>query len=451
MKKFIETILNIYNIEELRGRILTTLTLLLVYRLGAQVVLPGIDSVQLAELANRTDGGGLLGILNAFTGGAFANASVFALGIMPYISASIVVQLMGIAVPYLQKLQKEGESGNKKRTQITRWLTILICVVQAPAYLYGLSALGVPDSAFVIGRGPIFMISSVIILVTGTIFAMWLGEKITDKGIGNGISLLIMVGIIANLPLSFTQEFVSRVSENNGGLMMILIELLLWVVIILLSVLLVMAVRQIPVQYARRSAAGTNEKNVFGSRQYIPLKLNASGVMPIIFAQALMFAPAYLGGAFGDSGVGQWLQTNFSDIFGLWYNILFAVLIIIFTYFYTAITVPTNKMSDDLKRSGGFVPGIRPGSETSEFLDTVMSHITFPGSLYLAAIAVFPAVVVKLIGMQQGWALFYGGTSLLIMVGVAIDTIQQVNSYLLNRHYDGLMSKTIRNRRTGTI
>lgn len=451
MKKFIETILNIYNIDELRGRILTTLTLLLVYRLGAQVVLPGIDSVQLAELANRTDGGGLLGILNAFTGGAFANASVFALGIMPYISASIVVQLMGIAVPYLQKLQKEGESGNKKRTQITRWLTILICVVQAPAYLYGLSALGVPDSAFVIGRGPIFMISSVIILVTGTIFAMWLGEKITDKGIGNGISLLIMVGIIANLPLSFTQEFVSRVSENNGGLMMILIELVLWVVIILLSVLLVMAVRQIPVQYARRSAAGTNEKNVFGSRQYIPLKLNASGVMPIIFAQALMFAPAYLGGAFGDSGVGQWLQTNFSDIFGLWYNILFAVLIIIFTYFYTAITVPTNKMSDDLKRSGGFVPGIRPGSETSEFLDTVMSHITFPGSLYLAAIAVFPAVVVKLIGMQQGWALFYGGTSLLIMVGVAIDTIQQVNSYLLNRHYDGLMSKTIRNRRAGTI
>jgi preprotein translocase subunit SecY len=427
------------------------LTLLLVYRLGAQVVLPGIDSVQLAELANRTDGGGLLGILNAFTGGAFANASVFALGIMPYISASIVVQLMGIAVPYLQKLQKEGESGNKKRTQITRWLTILICVVQAPAYLYGLSALGVPDSAFVIGRGPLFMISSVIILVTGTIFAMWLGEKITDKGIGNGISLLIMVGIIANLPLSFTQEFVSRVSENNGGLMMILIELVLWVVIILLSVLLVMAVRQIPVQYARRTAAGTNEKNVFGSRQYIPLKLNASGVMPIIFAQALMFAPAYLGGAFGDSTVGQWLQTNFSDIFGLWYNILFAVLIIIFTYFYTAITVPTNKMSDDLKRSGGFVPGIRPGNETSEFLDTVMSHITFPGSLYLAAIAVFPAVVVKLIGMQQGWALFYGGTSLLIMVGVAIDTIQQVNSYLLNRHYDGLMSKTSRNRRAGTI
>ena len=448
MKKFIETILNIYNIQELRGRIITTLSLLLVYRLGAQIVLPGIDSVQLAALSSRADGGGLLGILNAFTGGAFANASVFALGIMPYISASIVVQLMGIAVPYLQKLQKEGESGNKKRNQITRWLTILICVVQAPAYLYGLSALGVPDSAFILGRGPLFMISSVIILVTGTIFAMWLGEKITDKGIGNGISILIMVGIIANLPLSFTQEFVSRVSENNGGLMMILIELVIWVVIILLSILLVMAVRQIPVQYARRTAAGTNEKNVFGSRQYIPLKLNASGVMPIIFAQALMFAPAYIGGAMGETTVGQWMQTNFSDIFGLWYNVLFALLIIIFTYFYTAITVPTNKMSDDLKRSGGFVPGIRPGNDTSEFLDTVMSHITFPGSLFLASVAVFPAVVVKLFGMQQGWALFYGGTSLLIMVGVAIDTIQQVNSYLLNRHYDGLMSKTGKNRRT---
>jgi len=278
---------------------------------------------------------------------------------------------------------------------------------------------------------------------------MWLGEKITDKGIGNGISLLIMVGIIANLPLSFTQEFVSRVSENNGGLMLILIELVLWVVIILLSVLLVMAVRQIPVQYARRTSGGTTQQNISGSRQYIPLKLNASGVMPIIFAQALMFAPVYLGSFIGNSDFGQWMQTEFSDIFGLWYNILFGLLIIIFTFFYTAITVPTNKMSDDLKRSGGFVPGIKPGNETSNYLDTIMSHITFPGSLFLAAIAVFPAIVVKLIGMQQGWALFYGGTSLLIMVGVAIDTIQQINSYLLNRHYDGLM-KTGKNRRTIT-
>ena len=441
MKNFLETLINIYNISELRQRIGVTLFLLLVYRLGAQVVIPGIDSVQLASLAQKSDAGGLLGILNAFTGGAFANASVFALGIMPYISASIVVQLMGIAVPYLQKLQKEGESGRKTINQITRWLTIAICIVQAPAYLFGLSALGVPDSAFILGRGPLFIFSSVTILVTGTIFAMWLGEKITDKGIGNGISLLIMVGIIANLPLSFTQEFVSRVSENNGGLMLILIELVLWVVIILLSVLLVMAVRQIPVQYARRTSGGTTQQNISGSRQYIPLKLNASGVMPIIFAQALMFAPVYLGSFLGNSDFGHWMQTEFSDIFGL--------LIIIFTFFYTAITVPTNKMSDDLKRSGGFVPGIKPGNETSNYLDTVMSHITFPGSLFLAAIAVFPAIVVKLIGMQQGWALFYGGTSLLIMVGVAIDTIQQINSYLLNRHYDGLM-KTGKNRRTIT-
>lgn len=439
MKKFIETLVNIYKIEELRNRIGLTLSILLIYRLGAQIVLPGIDSIQLASLASRTDGGGLLGILNAFTGGAFANASIFALGIMPYISASIVVQLMGIAIPYLQKLQKEGESGRKAINQITRWLTIGICIVQAPAYLFGLSALGVPDSAFVIGKGPLFMFSSISILVTGTIFAMWLGEKITDKGIGNGISLLIMVGIIATLPLSFAQEFVSRVSENNGGLMMILIEMILWVVIILLSVLLVMAVRQIPVQYARRSSGGSNNNVAVGSRQYIPLKLNASGVMPIIFAQALMFAPTYAGSLMGDSDVGVWLQANFSDIFGLWYNIVFGLLIIIFTYFYTAITVPTNKMSDDLKRSGGFVPGIRPGNDTSDFLDNVMSHITFPGSLFLAGLAVFPAIVVKVMGMQQGWALFYGGTSLLIMVGVAIDTIQQVNSYLLNRHYDGLM------------
>ena len=440
MRKLLETLYNIYKIEELRDRVVLTLSLLLVYRLGAQVVLPGIDPIQLSELSERTDGGGLLGILNAFTGGAFANASIFALGIMPYISASIVVQLMGIAVPYLQKLQKEGESGRKTINQITRWLTIAICVVQAPAYLYGLSALGVPESAFILGKGPLFIFSSVIILVTGTIFAMWLGEKITDKGIGNGISLLIMVGIIANLPQSFTQEFVSRVSENNGGLMLVLIELVLWIVIILLSILLTLAVRRIPVQYARRQAGGSStDRTVYGSRQYIPLKLNASGVMPIIFAQAIMFAPAYIGGALGDTSAGLWMQTNFSDIFGLWYNVLFSVLIIVFTYFYTAITVPTNKMSDDLKRSGGFVPGIRPGNETSEYLDRVMSHITFPGSIFLAIIAIFPAIVVKLIGIQQGWALFYGGTSLLIMVGVAIDTIQQVNSYLLNRHYDGLM------------
>lgn len=437
MKKFIEIITNIWKIEELRSRIMVTLGLLLVYRFGAQVVLPGVDTTQLAELANQTETG-ILGILNAFTGGAFANASVFALGIMPYISASIVVQLMGIAIPYLQKLDKEGESGRKTKTQITRWLTILICIVQAPAYLYSLGALGVPDSAFLLGKGLNFIVPSVIILVTGCVFAMWLGEKITDKGIGNGISLLIMIGIIATLPQAFIQEAASRLN-GNGGPMLILVELIIWFVVILASVLLVMATRKIPVQYARRTASGGYEKNVMGSRQYIPLKLNASGVMPIIFAQAIMFAPGLIGSTFNDTAAGQWMEVQFSDIFGLAYNILFAVLIIIFTYFYTAITVPTNKMADDLKRSGGFIPGIRPGKETADFLDKVMSLITLPGSVFLAILAVFPAIVVKLMDIQANWALFYGGTSLLIMVGVAIDTVQQVNSYLLNRHYDGLM------------
>ncbi|MCT8338629.1 preprotein translocase subunit SecY [Luteirhabdus pelagi] len=443
--KFIDTLKNVWRIEELRNRIMVTLGLLLVYRFGAQVVLPGIDASKLAEFAGKFDTGGIGGLLNAFTGGAFANASVFALGIMPYISASIVVQLMQIAVPYLQKLQKEGESGRKKITQITRWLTIGICLVQAPSYLAGLPALGVPTEAFILGQTPMFYVSSVIILVTGTIFAMWLGEKITDKGVGNGISILIMVGIIATLPQSFAQEFASRVLESNGGLIMILIELVIWFVIILASVMLVMAVRKIPVQYARRTASGNYEKNIFGARQFIPLKLNASGVMPIIFAQAIMFVPAAVAGL-SDSNFAQTLQATFSDIFGLWYNLVFAALIIIFTYFYTAITVPTNKMADDLKRSGGFIPGIKPGSETAEFLDRVMSQITLPGSIFLALIAVFPAFVVKLMGIQQGWALFYGGTSLLIMVGVAIDTMQQINSYLLNRHYDGLM-KTGKNRK----
>ena len=446
--KFIETIKNVWKIEELRDRIILTLGLLLVYRFGAQVVLPGIDASQLGGLQDST-GEGLLGLLNAFTGGAFANASVFALGIMPYISASIVVQLMGIAIPYLQKLQKEGASGQKKITQITRWLTIGICLVQAPGYLASLPSLGIPQSAFLLGQSFTFYFSSVVILVTGCIFAMWLGEKITDKGIGNGISLLIMVGIIATLPQSFVQEFTSRVTENNGGPMLILIELIVWFVIILASVMLVMAVRKIAVQYARRTQSGGYEKNVFGSRQFLPLKLNASGVMPIIFAQAIMFVPSLIGNSLSDTSVGAWMQTAFSDLFGFWYNVVFALLIIIFTYFYTAITVPTNKMADDLKRSGGFIPGIRPGSETSEYLDKIMSQITLPGSIFLALIAIFPAIIVKLMGIQQGWALFFGGTSLLIMVGVAIDTMQQINSYLLNKHYDGLM-KTGKNRKAVT-
>ena len=436
MIEFIQTLRNIWSIDELKNRILITLFFLIIYRLGAQVVLPGVDYNIIANAQIAGDGG-LLGLLNAFTGGAFANASVFALGIMPYISASIVVQLMGVALPYLQKLQKDGESGRKKITQITRWLTIAICIVQAPAYLFGLGALGVPDTAFILGKGPFFLIPAVIILVTGCIFAMWLGEKITDKGIGNGISLLITVGIIAALPLSFTQEVISQLS-GSGGLIMIAIEFVIWVIVIALCVLLVLAVRQIPVQYARRSASGSTSSGIFSKRQYIPLRLNASGVMPIIFAQAIMFAPAYLGQLIGGS-FGLWMQSSFSNMFGLAYNILFGLLIIIFTFFYTAITVPTNKMADDLKRSGGFIPGIKPGTQTADFLDKIMSLITFPGSIFLAILSVFPAIIVALMNIQQGWALFYGGTSLLIMVGVAIDTIQQINAYLLNKHYDGLM------------
>ncbi len=442
--KFIETLKNIWKIEALRSRILVTLGFLLVYRFGAHIPLPGIDASQLNQLADNTQSG-LLGLLNAFTGGAFAKASILALGIMPYISASIVVQLMGIAVPYLQKLQKEGESGRKKINQITRWLTIAITLVQAPSYLASLPALGIPESAFLLGYSTLFWTSSIIILTTGTVFAMWLGEKITDKGIGNGISLLIMVGIIARMPVAFLQEFSSRVTESNGGLILILIEVIIWLLVIMASILLVLAVRQIPVQYARRSASGVMEKNVSGSRQYIPLKLNASGVMPIIFAQAIMFIPAAVIGL-SDSDTAQSFTAALSNIFGFWYNLLFAVLIILFTYFYTAITVPTNKMADDLKRSGGFIPGIRPGKETSEYLDKIMSQITFPGSLFLALIAIMPAFVVNIVGIQQSWALFYGGTSLLILVGVAIDTLQQVNSYLLNKHYDGLM-KTGKNRK----
>lgn len=439
--KFVENLKSIWKIEELRKRILLTLGLLLVYRFGAQVVLPGIDSTELSNLANQTENG-LLGLLNAFTGGAFSRASIFALGIMPYISASIVVQLMGVAVPYLQKLQKEGESGRKKITQITRWLTIAITLVQGPGYIINLYHT-LPESAFLMSSQTAFIASSVVILTTGCIFAMWMGERITEKGVGNGISLLIEIGIIARLPGGFVQEFSSRFDES-GGMIMILIEFAIWFAIILATVYLVRGIRRVPVQYARRSAGGGYERGVGGARQFIPLKLNASGVMPIIFAQALMFVPAAAAGL-SDAAWASSVKGAFQDIFGVWYNIVFGVLVIVFTYFYTAITVPTNKMADDLKRSGGFIPGIRPGTDTDNFLDKIMSQITFPGSIFLAIIAIFPAFVVS-IGVQQNWALFFGGTSLIIIVGVTIDTIQQINSYLLNRHYDGLM-KTGKNRK----
>ena len=444
MKNFIESFKNVWKIEELKNRILFTLGLLLVYRFGAHVTLPGIDATQLGGLAGQTNKG-IGSILDMFTGGAFSKASVFALGIMPYISASIVVQLMGIAIPYLQKLQKDGESGRKKLNQITRWLTIAITLLQGPGYIYNLRQT-IPHDAFLLGFDSFaFLFSSVLILTTGTIFAMWLGEKITDKGIGNGISLLIMVGILARLPQALIQEFTSRVTNNNGGLMILVFEIIVWMLVIIACVLLVMAIRKIPVQYARRTTSGDFEEDMMGgNRQWIPLKLNAAGVMPIIFAQAIMFIPAALA-RLSQSETSQSIAGAFSNMFGFWYNLVFALLIIIFTFFYTAITVPTNKMADDLKRSGGFIPGVKPGVETGDFLDKIMSLITFPGALFLALIAVFPAIVVSL-DVQQSWAMFYGGTSLIIMVGVAIDTIQQINSYLLNRHYDGLM-KSGKNRK----
>ena len=436
---FIKTIKDIWNIEELKNKILLTIGLIAVYRFMAQVPLPGIDPLQLSALKDSTSSG-LLGLLNAFTGGAFSRASVMALGIMPYISASIVVQLMGIAIPYLQKLQKDGESGRKKITQITRWLTIAITLVQAPTYITAIKTqFGLPPEAFLVS-GATFWISSIILLTAGTIFAMWLGERITDKGVGNGISLLITVGILANLPAAFLQEFVSKTTNAGaGGIMMILIEIIMWFVVILLTVLLVTAVRKIAVQYARRTVVG-NIQSVAGSRDYIPLKLNAAGVMPIIFAQAIMFLPIALAQRFP-------AISSLQDMNGLWYNVIFAFLIIIFSYFYTAITVRTDEMAQGLKRSGGFIPGIRPGQDTADRLDSVLSRITFPGSLFLAALSILPAIVFQF-GVQQSWAMFFGGTSLIIMVGVAIDTVQQINSYLLNSHYDGLMKKGNSNRKS---
>ena len=444
MKKFFESVSNIWKIDELRSRIVLTLGLLLVYRFGAHVTLPGIDATQLNALAGQTKDG-IGSILDMFTGGAFSKASVFALGIMPYISSSIVVQLMGIAIPYLQKLQKDGESGRKKLNQITRWLTIVITVVQGPGYIYNLYSTLPAQAFYPEVSQQVFVALSIVILTTGTIFAMWLGEKITDKGIGNGISLLIMVGILARLPQAFLQEFTSTITNNGGGPMILVLEVIGWLLVIMSCVLLVMAVRKIPVQYARRTVSGDFEQDINGeNRQFIPLKLNASGVMPIIFAQAIMFIPAAVAGL-SQSETSRSIASTFGDLFGFWYNLVFASLIIIFTYFYTAITVPTNKMADDLKRSGGFIPGIRPGVETSDYLDKIMSLITFPGSLFLALLAVFPAIVGSL-GVQQSWAMFFGGTSLIIMVGVVIDTVQQVNSYLLNKHYDSLM-KSGKNRK----
>ena len=431
MKKFIETIKNIFKIEELRKRIVFTVGLILIYRLGCYVVIPGINPLALGALESQVEGNGIMGLLNIFSGGAFSNASIFALGIMPYISASIVIQLLGIVVPYFQKMQKEGESGRRKINQWTRYLTVLILIVQGWAYLFNLGA-QLPDAAFVMGRSNmLFMISALTVMMAGTIFVMWLGEKITDRGLGNGVSLIIMVGIVARLPHALLAEVNTRFTESTGGLVMLVVELALLFVIFMAVIALVQAVRKIPVQYAKRIVGN---KQYGGVRQYIPLKINAAGVMPIIFAQALMFVPMLFG---------RWEATRgfaaaFSNYTGVWYNVVFAILVIAFTYFYTAITVNPNMMADDMKRNGGFIPGVKPGKKTVEYLDAIMTRITLPGSIFLAIVAILPAFA-SMLGINSQFAAFYGGTSLLILVGVVLDTLKQIESYLLLRHYDGLM------------
>lgn len=444
MKAFIETIKNIFRIEDLRKRILYTLGILLIYRLGSFVVIPGLDPSQLGALQEQTKEG-IMGLLDMFSGGAFHNASIFALGIMPYISASIVVQLLGIAVPYFQRLQKEGESGRNKINQITRVLTIGILFFQAPAYLANLHA-QLPESAFVI-KGTSFTLFATLVLIAGTMFIMWLGEKITDKGIGNGISLIIMIGIIARLPFAFVAEFFNRAEELGGGLVMFFAELVVLFVVFMFTILLVQGTRKIPVQYAKRIVGN---KQYGGVRQYIPLKVNAAGVMPIIFAQAIMFVPASLSGLFATDGNVSAFAQAFMDHTSFWYNLVFALMIIAFTYFYTAVTINPTQMAEDMKRNNGFIPGIKPGKKTAEYLDSVMSRITLPGSFFLAIVAILPAFA-GLLGISFSFAQFFGGTSLLILVGVVLDTLQQIESHLLMRHYDGLMKNGKIKGRTGSI
>lgn len=422
MKKFIKTIKNIWSVEELRNRILLTLGLILIYRIGSFIVLPGVDQ---RALASGSTSGGLVGLLDLFAGGAFSKASIMALGIMPYISASIIMQLLGMAVPVVQKMQKEGESGRRKINGYTRILTIIICAFQAPSYLtmYVVQANGAIDPSLT------WWTTSIMLLIAGTMFAMWLGERITDKGVGNGISLLITVGILARFPGAVFGEFLER-NSGAGGIFMFIVELLVFFAIIIVTVMIVQGVRRVPINYAKRVVGDANAAEQ-GQRSYIPLKVNASGVMPIIFAQAIMTVPTMIQ---SDSPI----LAALADYRGFWYNFVFAMMIIIFTYFYTAITINPRQIAEDLKRNGGFVPGIKPGSETADFIDTILSRITFPGSFFLAAIAIIPAFAM-LFGIGDGFAMFMGGTSMLIMVGVVLDTLQQIETYLLNRHYDGLM------------
>ena len=432
MKQLIETIKNIWKIEDLRSRLLTTFLFVMIYRFGSYVVLPGIDPTALTALKAQTSGG-LLALLDMFSGGAFANASIFALGIMPYISASIVIQLLTIAVPYFQKMQREGESGRRKMNQFTRYLTVGILLLQGPSYLVNLSV-QLAQAGSAVPSGFMFTLTSTLILCGGSMFVMWLGERITDKGIGNGISFIILVGIISRFPGAIIKEFASRLGDAGGGLVMFLGELIFLLVVIAASIMLVQGTRKIPVQYAKRVVGN---KQYGGVRQYIPLKINAAGVMPIIFAQAIMFIPLTLAGFANSEAVSGFIGA-FMDNNGFWYNFVFGLLIVIFTYFYTAITVNPTQMAEEMKRNNGFIPGIKPGKRTAEYLDIIMSRITLPGSIFLALIAIMPAFA-SLLGINQEFAQFFGGTSLLILVGVVLDTLQQIESHLLMRHYDGLL------------
>ncbi len=443
MKNFIQTLKNIWRIDDLRNKILATLALILVYRVGAHVALPCVDPTMIQNLGKQTEDG-LLSILNMFSGGAFANASIFALGIMPYITASIIVQILGMAVPYFQRLQREGESGRRKINRIIRLLTVIVLLVQAPSYLINLTST-IQGAILVNIDFWHFFLPGTVILTAGTMFIMWLGERITDKGIGNGISLLIMIGIIARLPFAFGAEVVSRIQEPaGGGFIALIVELIMLFLVFVVSILLVQGTRKIPVQYAKRIIGN---KQYGGVRQYIPLKVNAAGVMPIIFAQALMFIPLMFT-HFNTDGTSNFAAA-FADYTGFWYNFVFALLVIIFTYFYTAITFSPQQMADDMKKRGGYIPGVKPGKKTVEFLDDIMSRITLPGSIFLAIIAILPVFAI-LCHINNQFAQFYGGTSLLIMVGVILDTLQQIESHLLMRHYDGLMKSGRIKGRTGS-
>ena len=436
--KFIQTIKNIWKVEDLRVRIGITLLFVAIYRFGSQIVLPGIDTVALLEsskLADQTKGG-LMSLLDMFSGGAFSNASIFALGIMPYISASIVLQLLALAVPYFQKLQREGESGRRKINQYTRYLTLAILIPQSMAYLANLESQLAGTGVIQAETGVMFYATSTIILAAGSMFILWLGERITDKGIGNGVSLIIMIGIIARFPTAIIQEFTSRMTgAAGGGVVMFIIELVLLVLVICGGVALLRGTRKIPVQYAKQATGGAA---VSGARQYLPLKVNAANVMPIIFAQAIMFIPMAIMGFNTQGTPSKFVQLMYDNTSWL-YNVIFAALIILFTYFYTAITINPVQMAEDMKRNNGFIPGIKPGKPTAEYIDTIMSRITLPGSLFLAVIAVLP-VFARMLSMQPEFASFFGGTSLLILVGVILDTLQQIESHLLMRHYDGLLS-----------